>query len=148
MKKLQEHFRMGLCLIFKIFILRMGTLRMNKILLILLMLASPVVAQNPPVGIKPVMVNMQLFCADSFEFLANVLVVEFQEIPVMMGYIKEEPNNAHTLVYFVNKEKTTSTLVITKKSKDREQACIIWSGKSPSGMSISLNPEPNFPEEA
>lgn len=148
MKKLQEHFRMGLCLIFKIFILRMGTLRMNKILLILLMLASPVVAQNPPVGIKPVMVNMQLFCADSFEFLANVLVVEFQEIPVMMGYLKEEPNNAHTLVYFVNKEKTTSTLVITKKSKDREQACIIWSGKSPSGMSISLNPEPNFPEEA
>lgn len=126
----------------------MGTLRMNKILLILLMLASPVVAQNPPVGIKPVMVNMQLFCADSFEFLANVLVVEFQEIPVMMGYLKEEPNNAHTLVYFVNKEKTTSTLVITKKSKDREQACIIWSGKSPSGMSISLNPEPNFPEEA
>ena len=148
MKNLQEHFRMGLCLIFKIFILRMGTLRMNKILLILLMLASPVVAQNPPVGIKPVMVNMQLFCADSFEFLANVLVVEFQEIPVMMGYLKEEPNNAHTLVYFVNKEKTTSTLVITKKSKDREQACIIWSGKSPSGMSISLNPEPNFPEEA
>ena len=148
MKKLQEHFRMGLCLIFKIFILRMGTLRMNKILLILLMLASPVVAQNPPVGIKPVMVNMQLFCADSFEFLANVLVVEFQEIPVMMGYLQEEPNNAHTLVYFVNKEKTTSTLVITKKSKDREQACIIWSGKSPSGMSISLNPEPNFPEEA
>ena len=148
MKKLQEHFRMGLCLIFKIFILRMGTLRMNKILLILLMLASPVVAQNPPVGIKPVMVNMQLFCADSFEFLANVLVVEFQEIPVMMGYLKEEPTNAHTLVYFVNKEKTTSTLVITKKSKDREQACIIWSGKSPSGMSISLNPEPNFPEEA
>ena len=121
---------------------------MNKILLILLMLASPVVAQNPPVGIKPVMVNMQLFCADSFEFLANVLVVEFQEIPVMMRYLKEEPNNAHTLGYFVNKEKTTSTLVITKKSKDREQACIIWSGKSPSGMSISLNPEPNFPEEA
>tara|TARA_R100000988_G_scaffold102398_2_gene77890 strand:+ start:121 stop:486 length:366 start_codon:yes stop_codon:yes gene_type:complete len=120
---------------------------MNKILLILLMLASPVMAQNPPSGIRPIMVNMQLFCADSFDFLMNVLAVEFQEIPVMMGYLKEEPNNAHTLVYFVNKEKTTSTIVITKKNKDKEESCIIWSGKSPSGMAISVNPNPDFPEE-
>ena len=113
----------------------------------LLMLSSPVIAQNPPAGIKPVIVNMQLFCADSFEFLMNVMAADFQEVPVMMGYLKEEPNNAHTLVYFVNKEKTTSTLVVTKKSKDREQACIIWSGKSPSGMVFSLNPDPDFPEK-
>ena len=121
---------------------------MKKLLLALALVVSPVMAQEqPPIGIKPVIVRMELFCAGSFEFLANVMAADFKEVPVMMGYLKEEPNNAHTLVYFVNKERTTSTLVITKKSKDREQACIIWSGKSPSGMAISLNPEPNFPEE-
>jgi len=121
---------------------------MKKLLLALALISSPIMAQeDPPIGIKPVMVQMQLFCADSFDFLMNVMAADFKEVPVMMGYLKEEPNNAHTLVYFVNKEKTASTLVITKKSKDREQACIIWSGKSPSGMAISLNPEPNFPEE-
>jgi len=121
---------------------------MKKLLLALALVVSPVMAQEtPPIGIKPVTVQMQLFCADSFDFLMNVMAADFKEVPVMMGYLKEEPNNAHTLVYFVNKERTTSTLVITKKSKDREQACIIWSGKSPSGMAISLNPEPNFPEE-
>ena len=121
---------------------------MKKLLLALALVVSPVMAQEqPPIGIKPVTVQMQLFCADSFDFLMNVMAADFKEVPVMMGYLKEEPNNAHTLVYFVNKERTTSTLVITKKSKDREQSCIIWSGKSPSGMAISLNPEPNFPEE-
>lgn len=119
---------------------------MVKILLLLALVASPVIAQSPPAGIRPVMVNMQLFCADSFDFLMNVIAVEFQEIPVMMGYLKEgdEPN---TLVYFVNKDKTQSTVVITKKSKVREEACIIWSGKSPSGMAISINPAPEFPEK-
>lgn len=122
---------------------------MKKLLLALALVVSPVMAQtkNPPIGITPVPVRMQLFCADSFEFLMNVLAADFSEYPVMMGYLKEEPANAHTLVYFVNKEKTTSTLVVSKKSKDREQACIIWSGKSPSGMAFSVNPNPMFADE-
>lgn len=119
---------------------------MKKLLLALSLLVSPVMAQSPPEGIRPVMVKMQLFCADSFDFLMNVLAIDFQEAPIMMGYLKEgdDPN---TLVYFVNKDKTQSTLVITKKNKVREEACIIWSGKSPSGMSFSINPEPYYPEE-
>lgn len=119
---------------------------MKKLLLALSLLVSPVMAQSPPEGIRPVMVKMQLFCADSFDFLMNVLAIDFQEAPIMMGYLKEgdDPN---TLVYFVNKDKTQSTLVITKKNKVREEACIIWSGKSPSGMSFSVNPEPYYPEE-
>ena len=119
---------------------------MKKLLLALSLLVSPVMAQSPPEGIRPVMVKMQLFCADSFDFLMNVLAIDFHEAPIMMGYLKEgdDPN---TLVYFVNKDKTQSTLVITKKNKVREEACIIWSGKSPSGMAISINPEPYFPEK-
>ena len=112
-----------------------------------LMVTSAFGQSDPPVGIKPVIVKMQLFCSDSFDFLTKILETDFQEVPVMMGYLKEGQDNAHTLVYFVNKDKTTSTIVVSKKSKDREQACIIWSGKSPSGMAISLNPDPSFPEE-
>ena len=119
---------------------------MKKLLLALSLLMSPAMAQSPPEGIRPIMVQMQLFCADSFEFLMDLLAMEFQEVPVMMGYLKEgdEPN---TLVYFVNKDRTQSTIVITKKNKVREESCIIWSGKSPSGMAISINPEPHFPEK-
>ena len=120
---------------------------MKKLLLALALVVSPVMAQNPPIGIKPVIVNMQLFCAESFEFLMNVLAADFKEYPIMMGYLKEEPTNAHTLVYFVNKEMTASTIVVSKKSKDREEACIIWSSKSPSGMAFSVNPNPMLADE-
>ena len=120
---------------------------MKKLLLALALVVSPVMAQNPPIGIKPVIVNMQLFCADSFELLMNVLAADFKEYPIMMGYLKEESNNAHTLVYFINKEKTASTLVVSKKNADTEEACIIWSGKSPSGMVFSVNPNPMFADE-
>jgi len=119
---------------------------MKKLLLALILLTSPVMAQDPPAGIKPVVVQMQLFCADSFDFLMNVIAIEFQEVPVMMGYLKEG-DNANTLVYFVNKDRTKSTVVITKRSKVKEEACIVWSGESPSGMAISLNPAPEFPEK-
>ena len=119
---------------------------MKKLLIALAMIVSPAMAQSPPEGIRPVMVQMQLFCADSFDFIVDLLSIEFQETPVMMGYLKEgdEPN---TLVYFVNKDRTQSTIVITKKNKVREEACIIWSGKSPSGMAISINPAPEFLEK-
>lgn len=120
---------------------------MKKLLIALVFISAPLMAQNPPIGIKPVIVNMQLFCADSFEFLMNVLAADFKEYPIMMGYLKEEPNNAHTLVYFVNKEMTTSTLVVSKKNAGTEEACIIWSGKSPSGMVFSVNPNPMFADE-
>ena len=120
---------------------------MKKLLLALALVVSPVMAQSPPIGIKPLKVQMQLFCADSFDFLMNVLAAEFKEYPVMMGYLKEESTNSHTLVYFVNKEMTTSTIVVSKRSADREHACIIWSGNSPSGMAFSVNPNPMFADQ-
>ena len=114
---------------------------MKYALFVLSLMVTSAFGQNdPPIGIKPVMVQMQLFCADSFEFLMNVLAADFDEHPVMMGYLKEGPESAHTLVYFTNKENTQSTLVITKTSKDREQSCIMWSGESPSGMAYSARP--------
>ena len=118
---------------------------MKALALALALIASPALAQTPPAGIKPVMVRMQLFCADSFEFLMNVLAVDFQEAPVAMGYLNEEKGT--TITIFRNKISTQSTIVITKRSKRGEQSCMAWSGSSPSGMAFSINPDPQFPPE-
>lgn len=106
----------------------------------------PVHAQQAPIGIKPMTVPFQIFCADSFEFLMNVLGADFGEAPVAMGYLKEgdEPT---TMVIFTNEKNTRSTIVITKKTKYEESACIVWSGSSPSSMALSMNPNPDFPPE-
>ena len=106
----------------------------------------PAHAQQAPIGIKPMTVPFQIFCADSFEFLMNVLGADFGEAPVAMGYLKEgdEPT---TMVIFTNQKNTRSTIVITKKTKYEESACIVWSGGSPSGMALSMNPDPQFPPE-
>jgi len=67
---------------------------MKKLLLTLALIVSPVMAQEtpsplPPAGIKPIQVRMQLYCADSFGYIMDMIAIEFQEIPVMMGYLKE-----------------------------------------------------------
>jgi hypothetical protein len=97
---------------------------MKKLLLALALIVSPVMAQ--PVGIKPINVQMQLFCAESFEFLMNVLAADFKEYPVMMGYLKEGQSQAHTLIYFTNKEKTQSTLVQDKQRQRRSLHNLVW----------------------
>jgi hypothetical protein len=51
------------------------------------------------------------------------------------------------MVWFTNKDRSSSTLVVTKSSKDAEESCIMWNGVSEPGMSFSVNPEPNFPEK-
>jgi len=98
----------------------------------------------PPPGIQPLTVPFQIFCADSFEFMLHVLAVDFGEAPVAMGYLKEG-DNPTTMVLFTNEKNTRSTIVITKKTKYDESACIVWSGGSPSGMAFSMNPDPQFP---
>lgn len=102
--------------------------------------------QTPPPGIKPMTVPFQIFCADSFEFLINVLGADFGEAPVAMGYLKEGENPT-TMVWFTNQDNTRSTIVVTKKTKYDESACILWSGGSPSGMAFSVNPDPQFPSQ-
>jgi len=119
----------------------------KKFALILALMVSPAYGQQaPPPGIKPMTVPFQIFCADSFQFLMTVLGVDFGEAPVAMGYLKEgdEPT---TMVIFTNEKNTRSTIVITKKTKYEESACIVWSGGSPSGMALSMNPNPDFPPE-
>lgn len=120
---------------------------MKRLALILALVTAPAWAQErPPPGIKPMTVPFQIFCADSFEFLMHVLGADFGEAPIAMGYLKEGPEPT-TMVLFANEKNTRSTIVITKKTKHKESACIVWSGGSPSGMVFSVNPDPQFPPE-
>jgi len=119
---------------------------MKALAIALALISFPVLAQSPPAGIKPVVVKMQLFCADSFEYLMNILAVDFGETVIAMGYLKEGENPT-TLLIFANEKKTHSTIVVTKRTKMGEQACMAWSGTSPSGMAFSVNPNPQFPPE-
>ena len=117
---------------------------MKTLALILALIVSPALAQSPPPGIKPMTVPFQIFCADSFEYLMNVLAVDFGETIVAMGYLREGPEPT-TMVWFSNRSNTQSTIVVTKKTKHDESSCIVWSGRS--SMAFSVNPNPDFPPE-
>ena len=88
-------------------------------------------------------VPILLHCFPTFARVVELLGRDYQEAPVMMSYMSP----ATTMVWFTNKDRSSSTLVVTKSSKDAEESCIMWNGSSEPGMSFSVNPEPNFPEK-
>ena len=87
-------------------------------------------------------VPFQLACTPSFTSMVEHLEKDYGEIPMVMSHMSVDT----TIVLFVNKEQTTSTLVVTRSNKDREEACILWGGQS-NGTSLSINPNPVYPEE-
>lgn len=87
-------------------------------------------------------VPMDFMCVDSFARMIEILEKDYQEIPMVISHIT--PNMS--LILFVNSTSTTSTLVATKRTKEKEQACIVFGGAS-NGTSFSLNPNPKFPVE-
>jgi len=118
---------------------------MNSILLALAFVSTPLLAEQSiprPNGMYDIQVNMKLNCMDSFEGIIESLSLDFGEVPVMMGHMSPTT----TIVWFTNKDNTSSTLVVTKKVDSGEQSCIIWNGSSPEGLGFSLNPEPNWPK--
>ena len=88
-------------------------------------------------------VPMDFMCVDSFTRMMDILEKDYQEIPMVISHLS--PNMS--LILFVNQNSTTSTLVVTKRTKEKEQACIVFGGAS-NGTSFSLNPNPVFPVEA
>ena len=87
-------------------------------------------------------VPMNFMCVDSFVRMMEILEKDYQEIPMLMSHLT--PNMS--VILFVNSTSTTSTLVVTKRTKEKEQACIVFGGAS-NGTSFSLNPNPTFPVE-
>ena len=115
------------------------------LLTLVLFLITPVLvnAQDQmPEGMYEKQIKMSLGCTEGFMAMINILHDNYQEVPVVMSHL----DMTTTFVLFVNEKKTTSTLVITKNLKDKEEACIIWAGQS-NGTSLSINPNPIFPVE-
>ena len=94
-------------------------------------------------GMYEKQIKMSLGCTEGFMAMVDILHDNYKEVPVVMSHL----NMSTTFVLFVNEKKTTSTLVITKNLKTKEEACIIWAGQS-NGTSLSINPNPVFPVEA
>ncbi len=94
-------------------------------------------------GMYEKQIKMSLGCTEGFMAMVDILHDNYQEVPVVMSHLDMNT----TFVLFVNEKKTTSTLVITKNLKTKEEACIIWAGQS-NGTSLSINPTPVFPVEA
>ena len=117
---------------------------MIKYIIAALMIAStPAGAIERPEDMVDRQVPIMLHCFPSFARVVELLARDYQEAPVMLSYMSPYT----TMVWFTNKDRSTSTLVVTKSSKDAEESCIMWNGASEPGMSFSLNPEPNFPEK-
>ena len=85
---------------------------------------------------------MTFMCVDSFARMMEILAKDHQEIPMVVSHLS--PNLS--LILFVNSFSTSSTVVVTKQTKEKEQACIVFGGAS-NGTSFSLNPNPVFPVE-
>lgn len=107
------------------------------------LLAAFLLTQQPmPDDMYVLDVPFQLACTPSFTSMMGHLEKDYGEIPMVMSHMSVDT----TIVLFVNKEQTTSTLVVTRNMKDREEACILWGGQS-NGTSLSINPNPVYPEE-
>ena len=112
---------------------------------VMLIIMAPVLvkAQEPmPDDMYEFAVPMNFMCVDSFVRMMEILERDHQEIPMLMSHLT--PNMS--VILFVNSTSTTSTLVVTKRTKEKEQACIVFGGAS-NGTSFSLNPNPKFPVE-
>jgi hypothetical protein len=113
------------------------------ILVVILMTPVFVKAQEPmPDDMYEFAVPMDFMCVDSFTRMMDILAKDYKEIPMLISHIS--PNMS--LILFVNHNSTTSTLVATRQTKEKEQACIVFGGSS-NGTSFSLNPSPKFPSE-
>jgi hypothetical protein len=107
------------------------------------LIAAMLLTQAPmPDDMYLIEVPFQLACTPSFTSMMEHLEKDYGEIPMVMSHMSVDT----TIVLFVNKEQTTSTLVVTRNMKDREEACILWGGQS-NGTSLSINPNPVYPEE-
>ena len=117
---------------------------MRSILLALALISTPLLAVvERPEDMVDKQVPIMLHCFPSFGRVVELLEKDYQEIPVMMAHMSATT----TMVWFTNKDMSTSTLVVTKTYKDTEESCIMWNGLSDPGLSFSLNPNPEFPEK-
>jgi len=113
--------------------------------LALALIAAPVAAEESdvPRDVVSRTVRMQIFCVGSMVRMATLLGDKFGEAPVAMGRL----NDTDSFLIFVDRYRSTSTIVIAKQRKETVEVCMVWSGKAEPGLTFALNPSPQFPEQ-
>ena len=97
---------------------------------------------EPPEDFTSYPVRMLLHCTTGgLGRIAEVLAESWQEVPVVMSRL----SRTSTFILFVSAPPhNTSTLVVSKTTKDGVEACVVWSGSSV-GESFSVAPSPVWP---
>jgi len=108
--------------------------------LALALIAAPVMAQTPdrPPDAIPRQITMGIICLPSVMRMVEVLGERWGEAIVASGDL-----GGSNFYVFANERKTSSSIVISKPSS----TCLVWSGRSPEGLSFILAAEPiDYPE--
>jgi len=108
----------------------------------------PAKAEQPPLPDDAYVqtVPMLLQCVNNFPRMMDLLAEHGETVIALMHM---SPRSS--IAIFTNEQRTTSTVVVMRQEKHKEEVCILWAGKStPSsngiGMSFSLNPSPVYPD--
>ena len=122
---------------------------MKKFLLMLILISTPSMAYEyrpPPPDMTVQHVTFQIHCVATFNRMIDVLTEYYGEKPLVMSELGPEL----VLTFFINKDLTTSSLVVTRYDENAPgdlESCIIWKGNSPEGKAFMIPPEVEFPTE-
>ena len=112
---------------------------MRALALALALIAAPVMAEAPPPDAVPRQVSMRIICLPTPSRMIEVLGEKFGEAVIASGELAPDTG----FIVFSNRDRTSSSIVISK----RDGTCLVWSGRSPEGLSFILAVEPiNYPE--
>ena len=121
---------------------------MKRLALLLALIASPAQAEQPPMpdDVYAQTVPILLQCVTDFPRMMDLLA-DYGETAVALMHMSPRSS----IAIFTNEKRTTSTVVVMRKEKHKEEVCVLWAGKSTPGdngvgMSFSLNPNPVYPE--
>jgi len=113
---------------------------MKVLALALALIAAPALAQTPdrPPDAIPRQITIGIICLPSVMRMVEVLGERWGEAIVASGDL-----GGSNFYVFANERKTSSSIVISKPSS----TCLVWSGRSPEGLSFILAAEPiDYPE--
>ena len=116
---------------------------MKSLLLSLALIATPVMAIEPPDDVQPQVVQIKLYCVPTMSRMAEIISDTWGE----SGVAVMEMSATTTIAIFTNEDHTSTSVVVSRTGKDETEHCLAWSGTSPDGFGFVVNPEPIFPEK-
>ena len=116
---------------------------MKSLLLSLALIATPVMAIEPPDDVQPQVVQIKLYCVPTMSRMAEIISDTWGE----SGVAVMEMSATTTITIFANEDHTSTSVVVSRTGKDETEHCLAWSGTSPDGFGFVVNPQPIFPEK-